>query len=161
MIGERIRSVRDELDMTRKAFGERIYVSQDVINNLERGRVMPTEYHIKGICERFNVNETWLRTGEGDMFNPVKASLDAMAEANQLDDLTRAIIETLIEMTPEHREAFTQLVHTAAEKMRNADYENAQAVIANAALQYNKIFNAAKAKSPLEEDQTLSELHKG
>ena len=143
MMHERIREVRDYFDMTRKSFGEKFYVSQDVVNNLERGRVPATEYHIKGICERFNVNEHWLRTGEGDMFNPATQSLDALAEVNQIDDLTRAVITTLIEMPQQQREAFQTLVSNAAEKMRSTDQEGAQAMnIANAL----DIIEAAKAQ---------------
>ena len=123
MIADRIRAIRDHLDMTRKSFGEKIYVSQDVINNLERGRVTPTEHHINGICEKFNVNEHWLRTGEGEMFNPTNTSLDALAEAHNINGLTRAIIEGLITMRPEHQAAFIDLINTVAAKVRNAEYE--------------------------------------
>lgn len=161
MIADRIRAIRDHFDMTRKSFGEKIYVSQDVINNLERGRVTPTEYHISGICERFNVNEHWLRTGEGEMFNPTNTSLDALAEANNIDPVTRAIVEGLIEMPAQTREAFIGLIFDISDRIRNSDYEAARPeAVAATASKYFKNFNAAKAENPPEEDRRdLQEPH--
>lgn len=66
-INERIKHLRnDVLNLSRAAFGERIGVSGDVINNLERGRVEPKEPIIKLICSEFHVDYIWLTTGEGD-----------------------------------------------------------------------------------------------
>lgn len=66
-MNNRIREVREELGMSRVDFGERIGVSGDVINNLERGRIDIKEERIKLICSTFNVSENWLRTGKGEM----------------------------------------------------------------------------------------------
>lgn len=43
-------------------------MSGDSINNLERGRVVIKDFIIKLISQEFNVDENWLRTGEGSMF---------------------------------------------------------------------------------------------
>lgn len=64
----RIMELRKNEGLSRVAFGERIGVSGDVINNLERGRVEIKDHIIKLICREFNVNEEWLRTGIGEMF---------------------------------------------------------------------------------------------
>lgn len=125
-MNERIRAVREALGLSRNKFGEKFYVSQDVINNLERGRVTPTKEYINGICQQYNVNEHWLRTGEGEMFQPQPASLDTMAQANQIDALTRAVVETLIEMPQAQRDAFLRLVQDVAERVRRADADSAQ-----------------------------------
>ena len=65
---ERLRLFREEIGISRAIFGQRIGVSGDVINNLERGRVEIKEYILKLICSEFNVNESWLRDGTGEMF---------------------------------------------------------------------------------------------
>lgn len=64
----RIEKARKTLSMTRAAFGEKMGVSGDVINNLERGRVEAKEHMVMLICQTFGVNEEWLRTGKGEMF---------------------------------------------------------------------------------------------
>lgn len=161
MIADRIHRIRDCLDLSRKSFGEKIYVSQDVINNLERGRVTPTEHHINGICEKFNVNEHWLRTGEGEMFNPTNTSLDALAEANNIDPVTRAIVEGLIKMPAQALEPFVGLILDISDRIRNSDYEATRPeAVAATASKYFKKFNAAKAENPPEEDhRDLQEPH--
>lgn len=68
MMNERLRELREALKMSRVAFGEKLGVSGDVINNLERGRVDLRDPMFSLIIKTFNVNESWLRTGEGEMF---------------------------------------------------------------------------------------------
>ena len=72
----RIKAIRKEIKkngkpISQEEFGYRLGVSRDVIANLERttNPVAPTEQMLKLICREFNVNETWLRTGEGEMSN--------------------------------------------------------------------------------------------
>lgn len=67
-INERIREIREYLKLSRNDFGERLGMSGDSINNLERGRVVIKDFIIKLISQEFNVDENWLRTGEGSMF---------------------------------------------------------------------------------------------
>lgn len=67
-MNERLKALREHEGLSRAAFGERLGVSGDVINNFERGRVEIKEPFIKLICVEFNINEDWFRTGEGEMF---------------------------------------------------------------------------------------------
>lgn len=73
-MNERVRLIRENLNLSRAAFGTELGVSGDVINNLERGRVDVKEPMVKLICSVYNVNETWLRTGDGEMFIPTTRS---------------------------------------------------------------------------------------
>lgn len=106
-MNERIRMVRAESKLSRAAFGEKLGVSGDVINNLERGRVQAKESIIKLICSVYSVNEKWLRTGEGDMF--VKRSeTDELAAAverlitGESADFKRRFISALSTLKDEH-----------------------------------------------------------
>lgn len=65
----RIKAIREALNMSQREFGEKLGVSRDVISNIEYGRVQPKELLIKHICQIYKVNEQWLQNGEGDMFN--------------------------------------------------------------------------------------------
>lgn len=64
----RVRLVREALDLSQREFGERLGVSRDVISNIEYGRVPAKKLLLQHICEQYHVNEHWLETGEGDMF---------------------------------------------------------------------------------------------
>lgn len=65
---ERLKKLRKTLDLTQQAFADRIGMKQNTIAQYEMGRTVPSDAIIFSICREFNVNEDWLRTGEGDMF---------------------------------------------------------------------------------------------
>lgn len=67
----RIKQVRKALNLNQAEFGERIGVKQSTVTAYECGNRTPLDAVIAMICKTFNVNETWLRTGEGEMFAPV------------------------------------------------------------------------------------------
>lgn len=65
---DRIKLVRSKTGMTMEKFGNQLGVSKSAINLLEKGVNTPSEQSIKAICREFNINEDWLRTGEGEMY---------------------------------------------------------------------------------------------
>lgn len=75
---ERIKHLREHLGISQEKLGETIGLSKSGISSIENGNRSVTEKHIKLISTCFNVNEDWLRTGAGSMFNP-------MSEDEELD----------------------------------------------------------------------------
>lgn len=67
-LNERLKKLRKALDLTQQEFADRIGVKRNSFANYETGRNTPIDAIIISICKEFNVNENWLRTGEGDMF---------------------------------------------------------------------------------------------
>ena len=70
-VNERIKALIYALNLKRKDFSLKLGLSQPFVSELCSGVKQPSDRTIRDICEEFNVNETWLRTGEGDMFNEV------------------------------------------------------------------------------------------
>ena len=66
-INERIKEIRRSSGLSQTDFAERLGTTRGVITNLEGEKTSPNEPFIKLICREFNVNEDWLRTGEGEM----------------------------------------------------------------------------------------------
>lgn len=66
--GERLREIRKTLNLTLEKFGEKLGVGKTAISKLEKGENSITDQMMLSICREYNVNENWLRTGEGDMF---------------------------------------------------------------------------------------------
>ena len=66
---ERIKQLRKQLKINQSEFGSRIGLSRDTIANIEGNRIEIKDIYVLSICKEFNVNEDWLRTGEGEMFN--------------------------------------------------------------------------------------------
>lgn len=68
-MNERLRKLRKTLDLTQQTFADRIGMKQNTIAQYEMGRTIPSNAIIFSICREFNVNEVWLKTGEGEMFS--------------------------------------------------------------------------------------------
>mgnify|MGYP002707748408 FL=1 len=84
--GERVKEVRKFRKMSMEQFGERLGVQKSAISKIEKGDRGLTEQMLKSICREFNVNEEWLRTGDGDM--PQKLS-----EEEEIADLVSDVLE--------------------------------------------------------------------
>ena len=65
---ERIRAIRKALKLNQKEFAERLGMQSTALSMIEVGDTTLTEKNTKLICMTFNVNESWLRTGKGEMF---------------------------------------------------------------------------------------------
>lgn len=68
-MNERIKELRNALNLTQDAFAKRLGVKRNTIGNYETGNRVPSDQSVFSICREFNVNEEWLRNGSGEMFN--------------------------------------------------------------------------------------------
>lgn len=69
-MNERIKKLRQQLGLSQDEFGRRLGVTRGAVTNIELNKVEPKPLFVDLICREFNVNEEWLRTGEGEMFKP-------------------------------------------------------------------------------------------
>ena len=69
MINNRLKEARKTLGINQVDFAAKIGIAQSGYSHIETGENALTEQNIKLICLIFDVNETWLRSGEGEMFN--------------------------------------------------------------------------------------------
>ena len=131
-MNSRIKAIRKEIKkngkpISQEEFGYRLGVSRDVIANLERttNPVAPTEQMLKLICREFNVNETWLRTGEGEMFNALSRDeqiayrLGAML-AGQGDTIQKRLIAALSDLDESEWSAVEAFARKLVEQSRDA-----------------------------------------
>lgn len=117
-ISNRIKKVRKSLDMTQQEFADHIGMKRNSIALIEGGR-NTSDQTIFAICREFNVNEDWLRTGKGEMFNPEPCSeLEALAERYNLTDEACVLIEKFINLKPEYQDAVIQFVLQTAEALK-------------------------------------------
>ncbi|MEC1178627.1 helix-turn-helix transcriptional regulator [Metasolibacillus meyeri] len=65
----RIKEIRNALKMNQAEFARHLGLGQSTLAMIEVGKRTFSDKHIKVICATFNINEEWLRTGEGEMFN--------------------------------------------------------------------------------------------
>ena len=69
-LSARMLQIRKAEGLSQAAFGKKLNLSQNFIWAVENGQREPSDRTISDICREFNVSETWLRTGEGEMHLP-------------------------------------------------------------------------------------------
>lgn len=68
---DRLRKLRKALGLTQEEFASKIGIKRNSYANYEIGRNHPIDAVVFSICREYHVSETWLRSGEGEMFLPL------------------------------------------------------------------------------------------
>ena len=128
-MNRRIKEIRSALGLTQQEFADRLSLKRNTIATYEMGKASPSDRTINDICDKYNVNETWLRTGKGGMFNELPEEDEVAAyvselleddEGNPLYDIIKEIMHTYSELTPKSQEVIrdfsAQLLKNLKEK---------------------------------------------
>ena len=106
--GERVKAVLKSLGLTLEKFGDKIGLKKNSVSQIENGRNDLTEANTKAICREFNVNEVWLRTGEGgddNMFTKVseddRFSLNLGKLSESDNEFAKNMLNAIAEADPE------------------------------------------------------------
>ena len=114
---DRIREVREHFGLSMEKFGSRIGIGKSSISLLESGKNNPSVQTITLICREFGVNEQWLRTGEGEMFEQTRASvLDRLSTEYDLSREQRSVIEAFLDLDPQERDVILKYVHNVFDR---------------------------------------------
>lgn len=125
--GDRIKKLRKELDCTLERFGKPLGVGKTAISKIEKGENNLTEQMLLSICREFNVNQEWLRTGEGEMFIPVPEEDEVAAYVedlladdgeNELYNLIKSIMRTYNELSPKSQEVLRDASKKLVENLK-------------------------------------------
>ena len=100
---DRIKVLRkDHLHLSQAAFGAKLGVNRDVINNIENNRLAKPEQKlslIKLMCKEFSVSEEWLLNGTEPMFvQPETFSLDQYAKERGASELELALAKAYFDL---------------------------------------------------------------
>lgn len=108
-IRERLKFLRDQLNLTTRAFGSSINMSGGAITNMEKGTRNITDRTIRDICREYNVNPEWLINGNEPMFEDVTSELD-------IDDEVRQLTKQYSLLNNEDQELVKKLINSLAVK---------------------------------------------
>lgn len=124
-MNERIKKLRKALDLTQQDFANRLGTTRDNIAGYETGRRSPSVAVISLICREFDVSETWLRTGEGDMFIPMSRSDEIAAFVGDIlrgePDFRQRFISVLSRMTTDEWKLLEKKILELTEEIKKAD----------------------------------------
>jgi DNA-binding XRE family transcriptional regulator len=102
-MNQRMKMVREALGMSQANFAESADIGLGVIKNIDSNRTEPNDHFYNVLCARYNINRTWLETGEGEMFVEMsRAEKIGRFVADVLEDepdsFRRKLIDILIEL---------------------------------------------------------------
>ena len=120
-VNERIKALRKELKMSQDVVAEKLGLTKNYISLVENGNRKLSEQSIKVLCSILNVNEEWLRTGNGEMFIPKsKEQLfsELLGEAVKADenDFKRRLFLALSKLDDSGWENLEKLIDSIAKK---------------------------------------------
>lgn len=103
--------LRKRLNISQEAFGIRLGVTGAGISKIENGQRNLTEQMIILICREFNINERWLRYGEGEIFKEkLPYDIEQFAVTYNLDELDIKIIQEYINLNANHRKVLKEYI---------------------------------------------------
>lgn len=119
--GQRVRELRKELQLTLEKFGKPLGVGKTAISKIENGERGLTDQMILAICREYNVDENWLRTGEGEMFKKLNrqqelAQLTATLFKEEEDSFKSRLIMALAQLNEEEWELLEKISNKIVKK---------------------------------------------
>lgn len=113
-MNERIKQLRQTLNLSGEKFGAKIGLGRSAISLIESGKTNLTEQTILFICTAYNVNEQWLRTGEGSMFNQSSDDFYSnLQKKYNLSDIGINLIKSYMNLSDENKSVIDKLITEA------------------------------------------------
>lgn len=106
----RLKQIRKELSYNQKDFADKLLLSQGTLAQIEKGARSVTDRTIKLLCSEFNVNEEWMRTGNGEMFNSPISKIQAIARELNLTNLELEIVENAADLKEYQQKIILDLI---------------------------------------------------
>lgn len=112
----RIKKVRSDLKLSMQKFGARVGISATAVMRLETGENNPSEQTIRAICSEFNVNRTWLETGEGETYKQSALIPELMRVVQASPNLQEILERVFSEMSDAEWQAFDDFLGRITKK---------------------------------------------
>ena len=119
----RLKKIRKVLPQktSQEKFAALLGTTRNAIASYESGKVVPSDTFIQLLCTKFNIDEHWLRTGEGEMYkNDLDAQVEAFAQKYILTPDEREIMRYFFQLAPKERTAMIEHVLGVADAIRSA-----------------------------------------
>ena len=119
-INQRVQFLIRTLGITKAKFSEPLHVTPQYISSICSGSRVPSERTLLDICRTYNVEESWLRTGVGEMFRSRSREEEITSFLGSLvggsaSDFQLSFISALAKMTPEQWDDLERLMASMAD----------------------------------------------
>ncbi|MBU9728300.1 helix-turn-helix transcriptional regulator [Diplocloster modestus] len=121
----RLKEIRMYYGLNQEQFGKRIGLTRSAICNYESGSRLLSEQTIISVCREFNVNEEWLRNGEGEPYiNPLPEIEIAQYAAELCGDNGNKLIKSVLlsygRLNSKNRKVIDQFTDNIIELLKEA-----------------------------------------
>lgn len=118
--------MREAKGLSQEDFAGGAHRTRSEIKNIEYGKTSPKEEVILSICSTYRVNETWLRTGEGEMFQPISrdeqiAAFMGDVMRGETPDFRRRLMAVLAKLDPAEWALLEKMAQKLAEENKKED----------------------------------------
>ena len=119
-INNRVKEVRQSMELSQAKFAQKIGFSQGGIKDVEIGKCKVTDRLILAMNKYLGVNEEWLRTGNGSMYaqtdkkDAVEQALNILMAKYNMDKFEIAMMKNYLEMSPEAKQGFKTFLKEVA-----------------------------------------------
>lgn len=128
-IAERITKVIKDKAKTKTEFAEKLNISQSFVSRLASGEKEPSDRTIADICREFDVNEDWLRTGQGDPYVQLSRDEELAAFFGSVikgddQDFCRRLLSVLSRLSTEEWELLEKMAWKLVDELRPEPIED-------------------------------------
>lgn len=122
----RIKELIAALGIKKTVFAGQLNVSQAFVSQMCSGSSQPSDRTISDICREFNVNEEWIRTGEGEMFRPKTRNEELLefavrAAESPSSDIKAKLLHVMAKLTEEQWELLAEIARKWAKEEADLD----------------------------------------
>ena len=112
----RIKEVREVKGLSQADFAELLNLKRNSISLIEVGKRNPSDRTILDICNKFNVSEEWLRTGEGEMFIETPSStMDQLKKEFNLESFDYNLVYQYLKLDADQRRTVRDFFYNVVE----------------------------------------------
>lgn len=117
----RFKYLRQSLKIKQQDFAKELAISQGHASDIENGRKTVSDRIVEILVLKYNVSESWLRTGEGEMFTPLSRSETIAHFAGELmkeedGSFRRQLVEVLAQLDEREWEVLEGIAKKLASK---------------------------------------------
>jgi transcriptional regulator with XRE-family HTH domain len=110
-MSDRVKDIRSTKGMTQAEFAKLIGIGQSTLGMMEVSKRKISERHIKSICSICNINEDWLRNGDGDMFAiPATDVYNILRNQYNMSDTEEKILRAYFAIDEGNRHIITDFI---------------------------------------------------
>ena len=104
-MNERIKELRKTIGITQQELADKLGLKRNTIATYEIGKAIPSDRVISDLCNKYSVNEEWLRSGNGEMFKQPSDEVGHYVEdLLEYDGVGNPFYDIIIEMMNKYQE---------------------------------------------------------